>query len=110
MRSVCTQEVDPFSWTMNQFPLNRAVAVICDAVSTQVIVDALVWVVAPFARMANLGSVLLAGGIGVGFKQGIALITVTFPLITVSPGCVDVFVLSQVWFVGEGKVAPTNRL
>src|SRR5919202_5563004 len=109
MRSVCATST-PFACVTNHSSCRRAVVVLPEAVSCQVMEGAAVWVVESLAVTMNWGSVLVDGGIGVGFRQGTALTTVICPLITVSPGCVDVFVLSQVWFVGVGKVAPTNRL
>src|SRR5215472_8880354 len=104
MRSACAD-----SFSMNQFSLSRAVVVVPLAVSFQVIVGDGVEVVEPCACTRNWGSVGLAGGIAVGFRQaGRARIFVSVigPVMTLVPP----LVLSQVWLSGMGSVAPTNRL
>ena len=55
---------------MNQFPLSRAVMVVPEAASCQVIEDVVLLSVPPFSCTTNWGSVPVAGGIGGGVQAG----------------------------------------
>jgi hypothetical protein len=78
--------VAPFVCVMNQFPLSRAVLVLPEAVSFQVIEAAAVWVVAPFAITMNWGSGADAGGMSVGFRQGAMPVSVVSSVPTCTSG------------------------
>ena len=70
MLNVCASVAVPPAWTTNQFPLSRAVMVALAAASCQVIEDVVLLSVPPFCCTTNWGSVLVAGGTAVGFRQG----------------------------------------
>src|SRR5262245_38440081 len=99
---------------MNQFPCRRAVVVLPEAVSFQVIVEAAVSVVEFCAFTMNSGSVAEASGMSVGSRQGALGIYVTSWVegltLGYSPGGKEAVELSQVRLVGAGTAAPTNRL
>src|SRR5262249_8796763 len=119
MRSDCA--VAPFDWVMNQFPCRRAVVVLPEAVSFQVMVEAAVSVVESFAFTMNWGSVAEACGMSVGCRHGTLGSGVVASVETFtsgySPGgkagvggTVGATELSHDRLSGVGAVAPMNRL